>query len=362
LISSSHSRPRIINDADCTVDPPSVEDFAQPTDLRAQIFVSYVEICKLLSRLCQMLTRKGLRPSREKDCLGLELLAWINNLPPALRLADENGSSQPYSFEIAQLHIPFLSAITLVFSPRPLFSISPDNTAAVVAATLTFRIFEAFHLRDQICYLGPIFSWHLLVAAVTRLSCLRVPSLRAEAEAALDTTDIFLRELGSKWPSALNNLRNLQVLKKDANSGLSRSVSQGVAADRDSLLPAGSLLFKYFGSQATKYFDLAEKQLRTGYDNSTHSYNYIQDTSTLSQDLAHSEGATHTTQPSSNPSSGNGAGFPSIVESMTVGLITKNSGGDSWRHLDDLFAQDDWMMDGMEETYSTNCFSPTFNL
>jgi hypothetical protein len=72
-----------------------------------------------------MITRKGLRPSKEKDAIGLELLAWIENLPPELRMTDRNGIPKPYHFEISQLHIPFLSAVTLLFSPRPIFSISP---------------------------------------------------------------------------------------------------------------------------------------------------------------------------------------------------------------------------------------------
>jgi hypothetical protein len=361
LISSSHSRPRIINDADCNIKPPSVKDFPQPTDLRAEIFVSYVEICKLSSRLCQMLTRKGLQPSEEKDALGLELLNWVNGLPPRLKLVDGKGSSQPYNLQVTQLHVPFLSAITLLYSPRPIFSISPDNTAAVVASTLAFRIYEAFHLRDQLCYLGPIFSWHLLVASVTRLSCLRIPYLREEAQGALDITESFLRELGIKWPSALNNLKNLEILRRDANCGLPTSASHDVAIDRDLLRVIGPLLFKCFGSHATSYFAQVESHLQTVDNDPTISDNPPQEIPAHSQILAHREGETHAGD--LNDSRGaNVHGSSSLNEVEMVGSVNANPVGDSWHHLDDPFVQDIWTLLDMEQSYAANYLSPNSHL
>lgn len=307
-----------------------------------------------------MLTRKGLRPSKEKDELGVALLAWIENLPPELRMTRENGESKPYSFEIAQLHVPFLSAVTLVFSPRPIFGISPDNTTALVAATLTFRIYEAFRLRDQIPYLSPIFSWHLLVASVTRLSCLTVPSLKEDAEAALDMTESFFRELGLKWRSALNNLKNLQILRRDFNTSMSRLVSHGVAADRDVLLPIGSRLFKSFGSQATSYFARIEKLLRISYEEFSHSNNHLQSTAVPSQQLLHNDSATETEYV--NGFSAQRGNEPSAVENRPAGADPLNPTRDSLIQLEDFFAKEYWMMEGMAENYPTDYFSPDFDI
>jgi hypothetical protein len=308
-----------------------------------------------------MITRKGLRPSKEKDALGLELLAWIENLPPELRMTDRNGIPKPYHFEISQLHIPFLSAVTLLFSPRPIFSISPDNAAAVTASTLAFRIYEAFHLRDQISYLGPIFSWHLLIASVTRLSCLRVPALEEEATVALDTTDKFLAELGKKWPSALNNLKNLKVLKRDANAGRPGKVLYQVAGDRDVLLPVGPLLFKYFGSQAAKYFGQVESMLLTSQDAPASSDMNLQSNSepphVLDTGVRRLNGE-HTVSYSSI----NENGLPTALPGSAVESIAELAIPEAWDQLDDFLARDLRMVEGMEDSYPTNYFSPTLGV
>jgi hypothetical protein len=295
-----------------------------------------------------MLTRKGLQPSEEKDSLGIELLNWVDKLPPALKLVDENGSSRPYNFQVTQLHVLFLSTITLLYSPRPMFSINPDNTAAVVASTLVFRIYEAFHFRDQICYLGPIFSWHLLVASVTRLSCLRVPSLREDAHGALETTNTFLRELGTKWPSALNNLKNLEILRRDSNSSLQNPTSHGVAINRDSLVALGPLLFKNFGPQTMSYFTEVKNQLQMIYDKPAFSNNPSEETTIQSQ--VNSE---------SGPCNRHrdNLSLSSLNEAEIEGADVANLAGYSWDHLDDPFAQDFWTTHEMEQIYSTDRFS-----
>jgi hypothetical protein len=262
MIASAHGRPRIIQVADCTVEPPSINDFPEPTDLRAQIFVYYVRICGLVGDLCQLLTRNNNPSSEEKNAIGLNLLGWIKSLPPELRLYNSDGSSRPYDFELVQLHVPYFSAICVLFRPRSVFTITPDSTAAVVASTLNFRLFEAFHLRDQTFYLGPIYAWHTLVAAVPQLSCSRIPSLWEEAQYALVTIEEVLRSLGQKWPSAMNNLRNVQVLRKTIDSAESASIPRTTSAPRTSYTFSPVEFFDTFGAEVMENFGRIETLLR----------------------------------------------------------------------------------------------------
>lgn len=222
----------------------------------------------------ELLTRSNAPSVESRDAIGLQLLNWVRTLPESLRLYSPDGSSRPYDFEIAQLHIPFLSAVTVLFRPRSNFMLTTSNTAAIVASTLSTRLFEAFQLRDQAYYLSGVFSSYLLVAAILQISCFRIPALKTEAQAAVTTVQEALRTLGEKSPSARNNLRNVQVLRKAFESSSSSSTSTAASAatanpgtlrdhgqtpERFSFSPIA--FFETFGPEITGNFNRVENLL-----------------------------------------------------------------------------------------------------
>ncbi|EXJ53608.1 phospholipase A2 [Cladophialophora psammophila CBS 110553] len=218
IMSSAHGRPRIVNPADCGIEPPSIYDFPDPSDIRAQIFVSYVSITGIMCDLCQLLTRQNDPPSVEKNEVGLRLLDYVRSLPPALLLVQPNGIPRPYSFDLAQLHVHLLTTIIILYRPQSIFCIPSASSPAIVASNLSFRIFEAMELRGHTCSLSSGFAWHLLVTAIPQLSCLVIPSLREECKSNLDTLEGCFRTLASTRPSAANNLRNIQEIHRALES------------------------------------------------------------------------------------------------------------------------------------------------
>ncbi|KAJ9616419.1 hypothetical protein H2200_000137 [Cladophialophora chaetospira] len=218
MMSSAHGRARIVNPSDCSIDPPSIYDFPDPNDPRAQVFVSYVSITSILADLCQLLTRQKDPPPAEKNKIGLRLVEYVRRLPPALRLVQPNGVSKPYSLDLAQLHIHILTTIIIFYRPQSIFHVPPTSAPAIVASNLNFRIFEAIELRGHTCYVSSGCAWHLLVTAIPQLSCLAIPNLRGECKSNLDTLEGVFRTLGSTRPSARNNLRNIQVIRKALES------------------------------------------------------------------------------------------------------------------------------------------------
>ena len=217
LIASAHGRPRIINLADCTIERPMITDFVAYGKERGQIFMSYISICGILGDLCQLLTRSSSPSAAELDGLGLALLGYMRTLPPSLLLNTSDGNPKAYSLELAQLHTPYLIAATILFRPRSIFSLTQANTPALIASSLAYRLFEAMELRDDTYYLGSVFAWYLLVAAIPQLACTRIPSLREQANTALDAIEGVLQTLGTKRPSAINNLRNVRKLRQALN-------------------------------------------------------------------------------------------------------------------------------------------------
>jgi hypothetical protein len=231
-LGQAHGRPRIVNPADCNLDPPSIYDFPDPNDLRAHIFVSYVSITGIMCELCNLLTRHSDPPLAERNRIGLELLDYIRTLPANLRLIQPDGIRRPYSLDLAQLHVFILTTIIILYRPQSMFhiprkwsgmlivfnqdpySFAETSAPAIVASSLNFRIFEAMELRGHTCSLTSGFSWHLLVTSIPHLSCLAIPPLREEFKANLDALEGVFQTLGRTKPSAANNLRNIQAIRR----------------------------------------------------------------------------------------------------------------------------------------------------
>lgn len=214
IMSSAHGRPRLLRLADSTMEPPSIHDFPDPNSVPAHIFVSYVGITEIMCDLCELLVNSNHLAAEARDRIEQRLLIFVRGFPKRLKLYDSGGSQRPYDFELAQLHIPLLTTIAILYRPHSVFTLKPSNAAGVAAAYLNFRIFQAIELREQTRFLSSSFSWYLLVTAIPHLSSLRIPALCKEANLALDAIEGVLGTLGTVRPSATTNLQNVKAIRK----------------------------------------------------------------------------------------------------------------------------------------------------
>lgn len=254
LMATAHGRPRMMSLEDTSMLPPSVDDFDDPNDLRAKIFVAYQEITHLLYDLCNFLLKQK-PPPEERAQIAQRLLNFCRNLPDALRLQDPDGWQRPYNLDIAQLHAPLLATISIFYRPRSVFAISPENAPSIAASNLAFRLFQAIHLREQTRYLASPFSFYGLVSAIPHLSSLRVAGLRAEADVALNVIENFMDTLGTVRPASANNVRNVRAIRKAINSkdhsGVKTTRPTESVHDQASLAAATEMLGCLYGAQAT---------------------------------------------------------------------------------------------------------------
>lgn len=273
LSASAHGRPRLINPLDCTQPPLTIEDFPEPRDTtKAQVFVSYVTTLHILGDLCQSIVRQGEAGAHEKEVIATRLMAFMDDLPPDLRLVDATDSPTPYNLHVAQLHIPILATILILYRPKSVFSLTSANAASVAAANLSFRIFEAIELREHTHCLSSAFAWHLLMTCVPLISCLKVSSLKEAASSALDSLEIALNTLAETRPAAANNLRSMKAIRKAVLSSLDssrrgdESTSNGaseVQASHSYLNMAPALLGTY-GNEAVRHYEKLVDQLGAG--------------------------------------------------------------------------------------------------
>jgi hypothetical protein len=259
IVSAAHGRPRLINLADCSVERPRIEDFPSEKPLQSRIFIAYVYVIEILGDLCQILTRQKEATMEQKNEICSRLITWIQNLPPDLRLRNLDGSSRPYDVDIAQLHVPLLTSITILYRPRSIFNLSASSAAAVVAANHSFRIFEAMELRDDTFSLASAYAWYMFVAAVPQLSCLRIQGgLGEDARQRLSRLEEILHTLSAVRPAATNTLRNIQSLRKHFECtelpSARRFEQTGSLEQNASSLFSSEDLFTHFGPDAVQEF------------------------------------------------------------------------------------------------------------
>lgn len=209
-IAAGQGRPRVITVKDCEIRPISLDDFDEPSDT-AHLFVAYVGICSTLGEVIECCSRKQMS-GQQRLTIENALYRWSHSLPETLQLFHRGPdlTTRPYHFEARQLHVPYFVILTIIYrSPSP--SGAPSG-AALLASSFIAGIFQDFLTRDEIRFLGPIFTFYLLAAAVAQLSCYRYCSLWRIAEQELRVITISQKELSKRWPSAMGALRVLQNL------------------------------------------------------------------------------------------------------------------------------------------------------
>ena len=169
------------------------------------VFIAFVDLSLVLCRFTTNVLR-GV-PSRVHNAdIENALYRWIKTLPEPIRLSPRIQFLKPHDFECRQIHV--LYYVSLILLHRAHTVDGPFPTAAVIAASTVAGIFEEFLARDKVQYLGPMFTFHLLAAAIALLSCYRYPDLWEHALEDIQTIRKAQVEMAKKWPSALGSIKS----------------------------------------------------------------------------------------------------------------------------------------------------------
>ncbi|KAF2441620.1 hypothetical protein P171DRAFT_75055 [Karstenula rhodostoma CBS 690.94] len=210
LINAGHGRPRAIDLKLAGVSPISTLDFDGALT-QASLFSSYVGISCILGDLTQSYLRKhGLQ--EHKKSLEDRLFRWLKTLPDHLQLCHSTEGRPPkdYNIETWQLHIQYFTVVVIL-------NRSPDgnpSTASLLASSFIASIFADLMARDQLQYLGPIFTFYCLTAGMAQLSCYRYGSIVQIAKDNLSVLTRALEELGTRWPTAVGSLKHLMDVRE----------------------------------------------------------------------------------------------------------------------------------------------------
>jgi len=97
----------------------------------------------------------------------------------------------------------------LIILNRPLDPKLAPSTASLLASSYIAGIFEDFMVRDELRYLGPIFTFYCLTAGMAQFSCYHYSETVGLAEQNLKVMARALEELSKRWPTAVGSLKHL---------------------------------------------------------------------------------------------------------------------------------------------------------
>lgn len=174
LLSAGQGRPRAIHLEDCSIDWPSVSDFAMPTK-KAHLWVAYVRIAGILGDLTQWHLRGCPGNDVKSQLFEEQIKAWIQSLPPELRVCDENGNMLPYDCDVRFLYLPYFTAISILYKPklpsgsRGAQTPSQSTIGSTIAASCVARIFEDALARNEVRHGVAMQAIYLLIAGICQL-------------------------------------------------------------------------------------------------------------------------------------------------------------------------------------------------
>jgi len=267
LTAICQGRPCTINPEDCNVREPSVEDFSQSEDARAEIFIQWVRLCSIIGRVGQHLSRDVEQASFPKP-LAEELIEWVRGLPGPLSLPITSDRIRHFDRDVFKLHLPYLTTITILhmkWSSRPSSQPLPEAyTTAVLASSCVARIFKEFLARGHIRFLGAIACWYVGVAIVALLHTQRIESLAQSGAADIRILRLALDEVAVLWPSAtifVKGFERLQAFEKlGADSANDFLNLQRPKAGEDSVSSALSDFNWLHGIDCQSYFPTVTAQ------------------------------------------------------------------------------------------------------
>lgn len=212
----------MINPDDCNVLEPTLADFPPSRQFDAEIFIHWVKLCGIIGRVRNHLARRT-EITAFPEHLIQELKFWVSSLPPHMQLPIQGQRTVYFNANIHQLHIPYLTTVTLLYLSEAQSSLPRPYNCAVLASTCIARIFEDYTARGSMRFLQGISGWAISVAILALLHARKVPKLKMAADNDIHILRIALKEMGKTWVSARMFERGFERISKVDDSDLNAS-------------------------------------------------------------------------------------------------------------------------------------------
>lgn len=178
----------------------SVEDFPDPQDLNATIFVHWVRIWDIAGQINKELHQR--KDVQSKTSLARQMINWVRSLPPSLQLPLGDRQTLSFNRDVYYLHLGYLTVVILFHLTKSEEGAIPKaSRSAIAAASCSARIFNEFLARGSIRFMACDAVWYVTVALLALLHARRLEGLTSDAENDIALLRAALKQLAVFWYS-----------------------------------------------------------------------------------------------------------------------------------------------------------------
>jgi hypothetical protein len=228
----------MIDPDDCNVAELTLDDFPDPRNDRAEIFIYWVRLCAIVGQVSKHLLRRTESTSFPTH-LAYQLKQWIESLPPRIRLPIHSRRTTQFDPDVHQLHLTYLTTVTLLYLDGTSRSLPRAYTAAVLASCCVARIFEDYTARGSMRFLHGIAGWSITIAILALLHARKVPRLAWAADAHIHVLRVALKEMAKMWHSSLMFDRGFERIDTSNQASPPLSTSTRNANDNNPAMNPG---------------------------------------------------------------------------------------------------------------------------
>lgn len=201
----------------------TASDLPGSSPTRAGIFIQWVNLCEIVGWIAKHLRRHP-DASQDSHRLHEQLKDWAWSLPEYAKLSYVDGLASNFNRDVCQLHLPYLSSLTLLDLKRcAKHHSSGPPVVAMLASSCVAKIFENLLMRGSLRFLQGMAGWYITIALLALLPAHRIPAFTTATEGPIHILRVALKDMAQRWPSSKmfeNGINTLLVsLTGDSASG-----------------------------------------------------------------------------------------------------------------------------------------------
>ncbi|KAL4866574.1 fungal-specific transcription factor domain-containing protein [Aspergillus spectabilis] len=193
ILSMAQGRPCLIHQDYCNLPMVTVDDFPDPTNPNALLFVHWVKLWELGGNLHRELYWPKETP--DKSTPHAEMINWVKSLPAALQLPFGASRTTVFNRDVHDLHLSYLTIIILLYLSRGDHGLPTAAMPAIAAASCIARIFKDFLARGSVQFVLPQATWSIALAILALLHARRLQGLGVYAKEDIRTLQMALTKL-----------------------------------------------------------------------------------------------------------------------------------------------------------------------
>ncbi|KAH8688966.1 hypothetical protein BGW36DRAFT_75809 [Talaromyces proteolyticus] len=220
IVAMAQGRPCFIDPDYCNVPMVTLEDFPDPQDSRALIFIHWVKMWEIVGRIHKkMYQSKGVL--LHKPTMLQDLIDWIHSLPASLQLPFNTNRTIGFNRDVYDLHLGYLTIVILLHMEKNERSIPTASSPAIIAASCIARIFKDYLARGSVRFLLTQTTWSIAVAMLALLHARRMGGLALYIDDEIRTLHSALTQLAPfSYPGKMFS-QGIQKLLDKENASMS---------------------------------------------------------------------------------------------------------------------------------------------